>query len=78
MDVSGLEVNSFWIHDPEAPGNRQCVHPQAENIPWTYATAHLPSDGEYFDLNRVDGTLSDVQLQRFCNVAHWVPCCNQP
>jgi hypothetical protein len=74
-DTAGNTVSSFWVHRPGAPGNRQCVHTQAENIPWTYATAHLGVDGEFVRLTNATGALGAVEVQRFCAGSHFVPCC---
>jgi hypothetical protein len=74
-DTSGKPVGSFWVNRPDGPGERQCVHPQAENIPWTYQTGHLAVDGEFVTLNAATGALGAIQLQSHCVGSHWVACC---
>lgn len=77
-DTSGRAVASFWLYDPQGAGNVQCVHTAAENIPWTYSTAHLPVDGEYVELDAATGALGETRIQPRCNRPHHVACCNQP
>jgi hypothetical protein len=73
-DTSGKAVASFWVNDPGAAGNLQCVHPAAENIPWTYQTGHIAVDGQFVTLDAA-GALGTVKLQSHCQGQHWVACC---
>ena len=77
-DFQGNPVTTFWVVRPGAAGNRQCVDPTRENIPWTYLTAHIETHGEFVILEE-DGTLGDIQLLTdHCQASRWVACCNDP
>ncbi len=81
VDVGGIPVSAWWVHDPDPdpndPVERQCVHTLAENIPWTYSTAHLQSHGSFVSLmNPSLGTISAVDLAMHCQGSRHVPCCN--
>lgn len=62
VDTDGTDVTSVWIEDVTAPDVLRCVDSNAENLPWTYETAHLGIQGYYATLDNGAGTLGDVTV----------------
>jgi hypothetical protein len=86
--AEGHTVDSFWIDAEDIPGTcdkvgpdggghpgcRRCQDFTQENVPWSYATAHIGVLGNYVALDNQAGTIGPMQFAE-CALQRNVPCC---
>lgn len=79
-DVAGVDVTEWWIDDPASDPLHRCQDATKENVPWSYATAHLGNVGKFVSLSNgqisqvVTGSIADST--GLCNTARFIACCS--
>ncbi len=78
VDYNNVPVVEWWIDDPTAIGPDRCQNQAAENIPWTYETAHLANGGKFVNFDRPNGQIGPLMpaVVPSCNSPRFVSCCS--
>ena len=74
-DINGTPVTTWWL-DEDLAGEGRCNDIAAENVPWSYATAHLNHSGRHVELTAATGAITVTTMDVTCNVMRNVPCCS--
>lgn len=81
-DYNGVAVTDWWIDDPLASPDARCNATEAENVPWSYATAHKGHYSKYVTLTPATGTITPVMTgdltarTGLCAQSRFVACCS--
>jgi hypothetical protein len=77
-DFNNVPVTTWWIDDPAAVGGQRCMS-NADQIPWSYATADQGHVGKFVTLDRGTGAISALTVDALpsCNQNRFVPCCSK-
>lgn len=76
-DYNNVAVTTWWIDDPAAGGSQRCQS-NADQIPWSYATADQGHVGKSVTLTPSTGAISALTTDTLpsCNQNRFVPCCS--